>query len=518
MINITSSLLLKFDNNVTYLEGRLDSDIYSEFKKELGYYPEEANYIVRTVQAREEMKERLGLKSSQFKKDWDGLITTVCYNKKFCRCFSPKGGTHFPTGLLYSARKFLQEKGLDVKIQDIRSCPNRNVGSLQMTSLYESRPYQLQVVEDSIKKNRGIIKMATGGGKTACICKLVADIGVFPLVIYVTSIDLLYQMKKELEKFISKNGEKIEVGIIGDGKKDIKDITVMTIQTAVIALGGTYKKYDDEERKQQIEKFYKEDNEIKDTIKNARLIICDEVQHWASETCQMISDASDKAYYRYGLSGTPYRDLNDDILIEGCFGRMISNINASYLIDHGYLVAPHIYFIDIHHKMKWSGYPKVYKYGIVENELRNEYIKSVCEMLTDDNRNILILCKQISHGEILQSMIPNSIFLHGVHSAKQRGEHLEKMRQKEAGVTISSSIFDEGIDVSALDALVLAGSGRSSTRALQRIGRILRPYPNKKDAIVIDFMDNYKYLKQHSLKREKIYKTEPKFEIERLKI
>jgi len=115
-------------------------------------------------------------------------------------------------------------------------------------------------------------------------------------------------------------------------------------------------------------------------------------------------------------------------------------------------------------------------------------------------------------------MIPNSTFLHGVHSSKQRGVHLEKMRQKEAGVTLATSIFDEGIDVSALDALVLAGSGKSATRALQRIGRILRPYPNKKDAIVIDFMDNYKYLKQHSLKREKIYKTEPKFEIERLKI
>jgi len=93
------------------------------------------------------------------------------------------------------------------------------------------------------------------------------------------------------------------------------------------------------------------------------------------------------------------------------------------------------------------------------------------------------------------------------------------MRTNECEITISTSIFDEGINVKSLDTLVLAGSGKSSTRALQRIGRILRPYLDtegnnlKKDAIVIDFYDDCKYLRSHSNKRKKIYKTEDEFEI-----
>ena len=87
------------------------------------------------------------------------------------------------------------------------------------------------------------------------------------------------------------------------------------------------------------------------------------------------------------------------------------------------------------------------------------------------------------------------------------------MRKGEPQITISSVIFDEGIDVKPLDTLILAGAGKSSTRALQRIGRILRPYKDKKNAIAVDFMDNCKYMQAHSKKRLNIYKTEEEFEI-----
>ena len=88
------------------------------------------------------------------------------------------------------------------------------------------------------------------------------------------------------------------------------------------------------------------------------------------------------------------------------------------------------------------------------------------------------------------------------------------MREGKPQITISSVIFDEGIDVRPLDTLILAGGGKSSTRALQRIGRILRPCENKSEAIAVDFMDNCKYMQAHSSKRANIYKTEEEFNIE----
>ena len=57
----------------------------------------------------------------------------------------------------------------------------------------------------------------------------------------------------------------------------------------------------------------------------------------------------------------------------------------------------------------------------------------------------------------------------------------------------------------------------SPTRALQRIGRILRLFEGKTDAIAVDFMDNCQYLQAHSKKREKIYKSEDEFIIKRQK-
>jgi superfamily II DNA or RNA helicase len=92
------------------------------------------------------------------------------------------------------------------------------------------------------------------------------------------------------------------------------------------------------------------------------------------------------------------------------------------------------------------------------------------------------------------------------------------MRQRKASVTISTSIFDEGIDCRPLDTLILAGAGKSQTRALQRVGRVLRPYSGKNDAIVIDIEDHCKHLFSHSKKRRKIYSTEPEFDIETLDI
>jgi len=287
----------------------------------------------------------------------------------------------------------------------------------------------------------------------------------------------------------------------------------MTIQTSVKALGGVWKKYDDEDTDKEKIDISDIKKDIKDVIQSAKLIIADESQYWAAETCQIISDNSLSCKHKIAMSATPFRDRGDDILIHGCFGKTIVDINASYLIQRGYLVQPTIYFLPIKNKakIKKTSYANVYKEALVENPIRNELIAKMAIEMKDQGRNILILCKQIAHGKLLEELIEDSVFLHGSHSGKKRKEHLDKMRTGEPNITVSSVIFDEGIDCKPLDSLILAGAGKSATRTLQRIGRILRPFPNKKDAVVVDFMDCCKYLKDHSKKRLNIYRTEPEF-------
>ena len=81
---------------------------------------------------------------------------------------------------------------------------------------------------------------------------------------------------------------------------------------------------------------------------------------------------------------------------------------------------------------------------------------------------------------------------------------------------IKSQSYNKYVDVPNLDVLILAGGGKSSTRAFQRIGRVLRLSPGKQKAIVFDFEDATPMLLRHAKVRKKLYSTEPRWEVKYL--
>ena len=467
-------LTLRVDHNSTYVEGRMQSETYEKFKKELGYLPENSFWMVKNNADKAKDHET-------WKKDWDGTISAVCWNKHFCHCHTKKSGLHFHTGLLSTAVDFFRANDIPFHRIDIRS-KTEKTDKYSMSEEFEFRDYQQDIINKVVGTKttkgieRGIIKVATGGGKTGIAAGIVAGMGVSPTIMYVPSIDLLKQAKDELEKFIRKDGLPIKVGMIGGGCRDIQDVNIMTIQTAVRSLGGVWVKFDDEDKTKDDTNIDDIKSDVRDLIKSSKLMICDEVQHWAAETCQIISDASLSCQYKYGMSATPYRDQGDDILIQGCFGKVIADISASFLIQRDYLVRPTIYFLDIANMrgIRKSNYANIYRQAIAENEYRNGKIVEMAGRFHASGRKILILVKQIAHGKMLEKLIPDSTFMHGGTGKKKRAAHLDKMRKGEPQITIASVIFDEGIDVRPLDTLILAGGGKSPTRALQRIGRIRR--------------------------------------------
>lgn len=503
--NFSNAVTLRVTDATTFVIGKLTKELYQEFKKTLGY--KDPNAIWRGKNA----------------KNWDGYITTVCYSKSHCRCSIKKDGVHFPTGLYSRALEFFRAYGVQIKTIDERSAAEVRTINLQENTAFPARDYQQEIISKAVAQQRGIIKIATGGGKTKVGAGIIGTLGVSPFIFYVTSQDLLQQAKEEFERFLLLNNKQLEVGVIGGGKCDIKDVNIMTVQTAVRAVGEKYKKFDDEDDVDQDVNTDKYDM-ISQLIHTCKGMIADEVQHWAAETCQIIADHSVNARYRYGLSATPYRDLGDDMLIDACFGKVIADINASFLIKRKILVKPTIYFV--HTKKKFAedvNYATAYKDGIVLNEERNNMIVSIAQNMVKEGRHILILVRTIEHGEILEKEIPNSVFLHGSKGNKKRKSHIDDMRLKKVSVTIATSIFDEGVDVKPLDGLILAGSGKSSTRALQRIGRVIRSYEDKErgtiktDAFIVDFHDNMKYMLSHSRARRRIYETESEFVIKDFK-
>ena len=425
----------------------------------------------------------------------------------------------FSAGLSVRVKDFFEENGIVVPIY------NRNRIKLNTPINIEDnlkainkipRPYQQSAMEISLKEKRGIIRVATGGGKTLIAAMIVAAVG-RKTIIYVIGKDLLHQFKKFFETVFQ-----TEIGIIGDGLFDIQNITIASIWSVGQAFGmKTRRAADDDEIDNEKSVSSEHFDVIRQMVANADVSIMDECHLGAAETVQRIG-AAIRSEYTLGMSASPYRDDNADMLIEAIFGKVIVNIPASELIAGGYLVKPVVRFIQVP-KLDYppTKYAEIYKEYVTNNPVRNNLIINGAKKLVEQGFVTMVLFKGLEHGKRLFEMMGNDIYCHmlnGKMPTKTREAVVEEVLSGKCKLIFVSSIFDIGIDLPVISGLVLAGGGKSSVRTLQRIGRSIRPAgPNKKFAAIIEFYDDIKYLKDHSKRRKAIYETEDGFEVQWIK-
>ena len=420
----------------------------------------------------------------------------------------------FPTGLCQRVEKFLDFHSVPFAISDRREKP---LGEALAVFGHSPRPYQQEAANAAFNSGRGIIRIGTGGGKTFVAAMMIARYNV-PAMIYVIGKDLLYQFHEELVKALGPD----DVGMIGDGHCDVRRFNVCSIWTAATAFDLKSKtvSLDDEDWQPEVlDLNAAKKGEIKRAVTESGLAIFDEAHFIACDTIQSIFKASKKCRYLFGLTGTDWRDDGADLLLESVCGQRIYNAKSSTLIDQGYLVPPKIVMLempkhpDIKKKMMWS---EVYSRYITHNDDRNEAVVNAAKQLISMGRKVLILVRYIKHGKNLVDMMGDVpvFFVSGELDGESRRDVKNRFEAGEIQCLVASSVFDIGVDIPSLDALVLAGGGKSTVRALQRIGRVIRRGgEHKKDALVVDFIDNAKYLDKHSATRIAVYETEPRFQI-----
>lgn len=461
------------------LIGLLDEKILKKIDYELSYFVNGHQFIVGG--------------------HWDGR----------CRLFQ-KGA--FPIGLLPKVCDILNKASIAYETVDNRE-PIAIGRSLQVTSgAFAERPYQKETISKAISAGGGIIKLATGGGKTYCLASIIAHYNANS-VIYVIGTDLLYQMKSTFKKAFG-----IDIGMVGDGICDIKKITVATIWSAASAFNAKLKSIDADCKLETCNASSDDKRAIRDMVRGANVIILDECQYAGSDTFQFLHKESVSARHRYLFSATPWRESGDDILLEAVAGKKIIDISASELIRQGYLIRPEISMFELP-DMKSIGktYLEVYKNYVINNDHRNNLIVKAAIKLVDMGKKPLILITNMKHGERIQDMIGSSLrteYLDGTNNIAERNLVISNIRSGSTDVIIASKIFTAGIDVPELDALIVACAGKSKTSTMQRIGRVIRPSgPDKKVATVIDFFDKAKYLTKHSQTRYQTYLSESEFKV-----
>jgi len=247
-------------------------------------------------------------------------------------------------------------------------------------------------------------------------------------------------------------------------------------------------------------------------------ILVHNCHHASAKTCQDVMSASPNAFWRYGCSATPYREDGAEIVLQSLFGRKIVDISASYLIENGFLATPHIIFDPIEDNCKLNSYQQIYKECVSGNDEFNTRVVNIAEYLIEKGLSVLILVSQYNQGDYIKALLKSPTnFVTGRMNKTLRQRSLDELREGVKRCIIGTTLFDEGIDVPRLDAVLMAGGGASATRVYQRIGRTLRLKDGKDRALAIYFHHDARYLDKHARKAKKIMKEEPAFIIKQSK-
>ena len=398
------------------------------------------------------------------------------------------GATHFisekrgqfSTGLLPLILEWAKQYEVEVilndkRIKPIPQGPNLTPDILKGVIL---RDYQIAAVEAAIKHERGLIKASTGSGKTI-IAAAISKYYSLPTALLVDRVNLATQTRK---RYIEYGFSDSDIGIVSDDFNEQKRlITILTAQSG--------HKIDD--------------------LSYFQVAIGDESHHNSSKTQRDFLKSLPNAYYRFGLSGTPFNgDPVEDMYRIAQVGPIIYDIGTQELIAKDVLSKPTIRMIEINkpNVQFISPYINQYKIGIAQNNYRNSII---AKFANGFRGKTLILFKTIEHGQLLLGKIPKAMYMDGKTPTKTRDLILDGFNRSTESILIASQIVDEGIDFASIQHLILAAGEKSIIKGIQRLGRGLRSGGEGDTVNVIDFMDRTSdTLEDHSKKRLKLYKSE----------
>jgi len=424
----------------------------------------------------------------------------------------------FRTGLLESVlTRFL---GHGVQISSFNHAVRRPCTvnwSAHSANPVQLRPYQKQAVNAMLNNklppfngagqlswHRGILQVATGGGKTEIAVALYQRNPVQTMFL-VHRKDLLYQAKERFAKY------GIKTGILGDGKWDIAHpIIIATMQTLMARM---------------------EDIGVIGLCAKTDQVFFDEAHLMASSLDKgnqftKVADMFSSARYRWGLTATPFmRSKYDNLLLEGVTGKVLYQISNADLIAQGHLTPPKVIMKRVpgllpvappkfNPRKRTAGgayWREVEETGIKFNAVRTEII---ADEIAKGPHPVLVLSKTVDQAEFirekyLQKYGVRLLILTGKATAAARRDAVADLKTGVLKAVIATTIFDEGVDIPELQKVILASGGKSQVKGLQRVGRGLRTSAGKDEVIIVDFQDtHHTMLRKHALERLKVWKDE----------
>lgn len=404
------------------------------------------------------------------------------------------------------------------------------------------RQDQLRLIDYINEFGRGIVKSPPGSGKTVLAGAIISQ---YPDVKAIFIVHTQALFNQTIEEFTKWFGEE-NVGWIGQNGFNPKKITVIMIQTAYyffneikrkqpkqrkipenetedqkVKREKKWKKQDSEKYKlklqQDKEKSIEEKNTNRkiliDLLTDVEILIVDEVHHTGVEEGYYASIFERcLASIRIGFTATTLPPGKRQLVCEGYVGPVIGELTMNEGINQGILAKPRLKLIPVpKFTTEYKTYKDLYKYQIILNKVRNRLVVKEAADQIRQGKSVLIMITDVvnNHGGILQNML---FEFHGFVSTLVKGgmgaeASIIKMalQSKEIKCVIVTSAWREGVNIPSLDCIINAIGNESEITVLQAIGRGLRTSEGKEEILIIDFLDPYKYLAEHTIARLKIY-------------
>lgn len=348
------------------------------------------------------------------------------------------------------------------------------------------RQFQLDLINQALIAERGVLKAPTGTGKTILGLFLINSIDNLEQVLWLCHTkDLLYQTVEEAVKFFGYDS----VGIIGDSKRDTgKFLTIATRQSFKELADDLGTSYD--------------------------MVIVDETHHiskFKSDYVEILQKVF--APIRIGLTATVSTDIEARLAMEALIGPVVGEFTINKGIEEGFMAEIKIKIIKIPKLQRireLRRYPDVYEQGVVRRLDRNKLIMDLVKDYTAQGKSCLIVVNQIEHGNLLLSMARNmgldTEFIQGATDADARVLAKIALDKSHIKSVIATTVWKEGISIPSLNVVINAGGGKSEIATLQSIGRGTRTTPEKTEVIIHDFFDqSHPFLLDHFGERFCLY-------------
>ena len=344
------------------------------------------------------------------------------------------------------------------------------------------RTYQISVINEAINqfeqgKNKILIEMATGLGKTYTVALLIKELigrsSSRPRVLFLAhQIEILLQSVTAFKNVLGIGSYSFSACFSGSEPEDT-DFVFASFDT-----------------------LYSQLESLKASAFD--FIIVDEAHHTPAKTySEVVTKFLPKLLI--GLTATPYRTDNKSVAAffggsDGHIGKydLIWGLKSKRLAFPKYLV-----LLDDLNQEKISQLDSGLSISDLDKRLflhkKDEEVVNIIEK-TVENKDIenvkgIVFCRSIKHMRHLLGFfkLGTATSVHSKMNDQQRRENIRNFREGGYKYILVCDLFNEGIDIPETNLLVFMRYTGSRTIWLQQLGRGLRKTPNKEYVHILDF-------------------------------